>query len=354
LSKVELEDTQINLLLNLAFLKGKRSFKIRSPLINTDLFEVTLNRRAWSCRSCIEEEELHQNVGEVKSKLPKKVGEEIPGYDAIAKVIISSGTFDAEDFGDDFANAVRLMKGKPGKYFVCLDTNVLYNRFVSSVFDPYLQENLEYYPKFMISNLMRNEIEKKMNHRYNEKEVEHLVDIGGEICEELKNQYTLGSRKAKFAHSELHWIETEVRPGEYGEEKFLEDNEMRDIRILREYEEAGKKIGKRPLVFGFENSFKYKAEDKELEYIHLKYPENVLDIEVGHEDLYRLIRYLTQLYGVIQLKGLGCRALGVWENMDEIDYESGRIKFVFEGKTSLYEELSRCEELSTAIREAMR
>ncbi len=353
MSKVELEGSQINILLNLAFLEGKSSFTIRSPVLDIDLFEIELKRRTWTCESCLDEDEFHQKVEEAKSRAPESVRNEIPGYDALAKAIISTGVFDAEEFGEDFMHAIGKMKGNPGKYSVCIDTNVLYNRFVTSILDPYLKENLAYYPKFVISNLMKNEIEEKMNRRYNKKETEQLAELGGDIYHELENQYKLESRKAKLAHSELHHMENEVRPEAHGEEKFLKDNEQRDLRILREYEESGESTGKRPLVFGFEASFKHKEEDKELEFIHLDHPENLLDVKVGHQGAHKIIRYISQLYGVIQLKGLGCRALGMWEDMDEIDFERGRIRFVFEESSSLYEELDSCAGLSTAIREAM-
>ncbi len=354
MSKIELEDTQINILLNLAFLKGKGSLTIRSPVLDIDLFEIELKRRNWNCVPCTDEDDLNRSVRKVKRRTPANIRKEIPGYDALAKAMIATGAFDAEDFGEKFIHAMARMKGNQGTYSVCVDTNVLYNRFVSSVLDPYIQENLAYYPKFVVSNLMESEIEEKMNYRYTRKETKQLADPGGEIYDDFKDQYKLESRKAKLAHSELHRVENEVRPEEYGEEEFLDDNEKRDFRILREYEESKEKTGKKPLVFSFEKSFKYKAENKKVDFVLLEYPEDLLDVKLGHEMIYKLIRYITQLFGVVQLKGLGCRALGIWEGMDEIDFEKGRIRFVFEENSSLYEELNRCSELSTAIRETMR
>ncbi|MFW6305644.1 MAG: hypothetical protein ACOC1V_07690, partial [Candidatus Saliniplasma sp.] len=221
---------------------------------------------------------------------------------------------------------------------------------VSSTIYPHVDGSF-HPPEFVISNMVEGEIRNKMNKRYGKKDIEDLVELGGPVYEELDRQYKLKSRKAKLALSELNFIDDQLRLIYHGDEEFIDDNEERDTRIIKEYEDSFEETKKKPMIFSFEYSFKNRCQ--RYPFIFLRYPENMFSVNIGHNRLYKLIRYLTQVYGVIQLKGLGCKILGVWKGMNEIDLEKGRVTSIFADDSSIVDELRDCVEISTAVHESM-
>ena len=353
MSRVELEDSQINILLNLAYLNGKEDITISSPLLNTDLFRIKLSRRDWNCKPSINRDRFRDRVDRVRRRVPEYLEDEIPGYDSLRNVIVSTGAFEAWEFGEDYLSGINKIKSNIGGYTICPDTNVLYNRFVSSTIHPHIvKDGFVHPPEFVISNMVEDEIRKKMNKRYGKKEIEDLVELGGPVYEELYQQYKLKSRKAKLALSELNFIDNELRMIYHGDEEFIDDNEERDSRIIKEYEDSFKETKKKPMIFSFEYSFKDKCQNHH--FIFLRYPENLFSVNIGHNRLYKLIRYLSQVFGVIQLKGLGCKILGVWNGMNEIDLEKGKVTLIFDDESFIVDDLRECVEISTAVHENMK
>ncbi|MFW6195980.1 MAG: hypothetical protein ACOC5D_01465, partial [Thermoplasmatota archaeon] len=140
MSEIELVDSQINILLNMCYLEGKREFSVYSPMLGTDLFDIKLKRREWTCKPSHSRERFKDKIESARKKAPAYLEDEIPGYDSLRNVILAAGAFEDWEFGDDFLHILSRLKGNIGKYSICLDTNVLYNRFASSVLSPEFDE----------------------------------------------------------------------------------------------------------------------------------------------------------------------------------------------------------------------
>jgi len=353
MSRIELEDSQINILLNLAYLNGKREFTINSPLLKTELFRIELNRREWICEPSIDRDRIRDRVEKAKRKLPTYLHDEIPGFDSLRNVMVATGAFDGWEFGTEYLSGIKKIKGHIGGHTICVDTNVLYNRFVSSTMYPHiLEEGLPHPPEFVMSNMVEGEVRKKMNKRYDKKDIEKLVELGGPAYQGLDRQYRLKSRRAKLALSELNFIDNQLRMIYHGDEEFIDDNEERDIRIVKEYEDSYNETRKKPLIFGFEYSFKNKCSN--VPFVFLRYPKDLFDVKIDHNRLSRLILYMAQVYGVIQLKGLGCQFLGVWKGMTDSDFEKGRVTALFDDGSGMVDELRDCVDISTAVKQSMK
>jgi len=336
LSEIELVDSQINILLNMCYLKGKREFSVYSPLLGTDLFDVKLERRKWTCKPSYSRRRFKDKIESAKKKAPAYMEDEIPGYDALRNVIMAAGAFEDWEFGDDFLHILSRLKGNIGKYSICLDTNVLYNRFASSVLSPEFDERgFTHPPEIVMSHLVAEEIRKKSSKRYDGHEIDDLVDMGGDVFENFDNQYKLESRKAKIALTELDFISDEMRTIFHGDEEFIDDNEKRDLRIIKEYESSVEETGKKPLLLGFEYDFNQKVEGHDVDFIFMEYPKNLFNVEIGHKNLYKLLRYAAQVFGYVRLKGLGCGLLGVWDGMHDSEFEEGKVRVVGDMKEEL-------------------
>ncbi len=315
---VELVGSQVNILLNKMYLRGDREFSVHSPILETDLFDIELGRRSWSCEPSHDREGFKDTVAEARAKVPERLEDEVPGYDSLRNVLVASGAFEEWVFGSELMYALDRMKANPGRYSICLDTNVLYNRFVSSFLSERFTEELGHGPELVVSELARDEVNEKRNRRYS--------NVEGTVFEELEGQYVLDSREAKIALSELDYIDEEMRVVYHGDEEFVDDNEERDVRIIKEYEDSNEETDRKGLVLSFEHSFKEKGEGHDVDVVFLQYPSRLMDVEIGHEDLYKVLVYSAQVFGVVELRGLGCEMYGVWDGMRDSDFEEGTVK----------------------------
>ncbi len=352
MSEIELTDTQLNAFLNLCYLKGKRNFSLYSPLLDLDLFEIELRREEWSCVPSFTREELRDKIVETRNQVPSHLKDDVPGYDDLRNAMIASGAFGPAEFGDEVANVMKRLKGKTGKYAICLDTNALYNRFVSSVLYPaFEEEDFTHMPEVILSHLVVDEVRNKANRRYGD--VEDLVRVGGGALRDLEGEYKLASRQAKIALTELDFIDEEMRTLYHGDEEFVDDNEERDVRIIKEYEDSREETGKKPLLLGFERDFGRKVMDYDVHFVPLDYPVGLYDAEIGHENLYLLLRYASQVYGSLELRGVDCRLLGVWDGIHDSEFEEGKVKIVFEDEDDLFGELEEEVEISDRLRNSV-
>lgn len=306
---IELVDEQLNILLNTMHLDGERRFSVRSPILDADLFDVELGRREWKCVPSHDKDEFKDVVAAAKGEVDAAVVDEIPGYDALRNVVVASGASDDWQFGSDLLHALKKIQGNPGKYSICLDTNVLYNRFVSSVLCDKLGRDVE----IVLSNMVVEEVREKANERYDR----------GWFDEGLEGQYTLDSREAKIAMSELDFIDEEMRTVHHGDEDFVYDNEVRDMRIVEEYEDSVESVGKKAMLFGFEKDFVDKVDDYDVDFVALEYPSDVFGVEVGCDGLSGLLRYCAQVFGVVEVGGN--RVCGVWDGMTDEEFKEGKV-----------------------------
>jgi len=353
LSKIDLIDSQINILLNLWYLKDKRNFSVHSPLLDTDIFDVELKRSNWTCEPATDLETFKNKVEEARSKVPDHLRDEIPGTDSLRTVVIAAGAFELDYFGDEFLHAIKRLKGNIGKYALCFDTNVLYKGFVSSTLTTALEEEgLSESAEVILSNMVSNEIREKYNQRYKKKEVDKLAEIGGDKFQDFDEQYKLISRKAKIAHREMNHIDRKMTSIFHGDEDYIDDNEERDLCIIKEYEDSRSETKKKPLLIGFEKDFPEKVEDFDIDFVLLEQPDPS-QASINHRNLFRLLRYTAQVFGYIRLKGAGVGLQGIWKGMHDDEFNTGRVKATFDEHGDVSKELQKAVKVSSAVRKAI-
>ncbi|MFW6048519.1 MAG: hypothetical protein ACOC87_04430 [Candidatus Natronoplasma sp.] len=353
MSEIELVDSQLNILLNLCYLRDKRDFSVHSPLLDANIFDVELKRSNWRCEPATGLETFKNKVEEARSRVPDHLRDEIPGTDPLRTVLIAAGAFDLEHFGEDFLSTIRKMKGNIGKYSLCFDTNVLYKRFVSSTLAAALEEEgLSESMEMIMSNMVSSEVREKYNRRYKKGEVGELADVGGEVFQDFNKQYKLVSRKAKMAHTEMDHIDRKMQSIFHGEEDYIDNNEKRDLRIIKEYEDSKRETKKKPILLGFEKDFPEKVKEFDLDFVLLEQPDPS-QASIDHQNLYLLLRYTAQIFGYVKLRGLGCGLQGIWKGMQDDEFNDGKVKAAFDEHGDVSNELQEAVKVSSAVRKAM-
>ncbi len=353
MSKIDLLDSQINILLNLCYLKDKRNFSVHSPLLDTDIFDIELQRSNWICEPATDLETFKNNVEEARSKLPNHLMDEIPGTDPLRTVLIASGAFDLEHFGEDLLHTIRRLKGNIGNFTLCFDTNVLYKSFVSSTLTAALEEEgLSGNMEMILSNMVSNEVREKYNQRYKKEEVDKLAEVGGKKFQDFNEQYKLVSRKAKLAHAEMDYIDRKMTSIFHGDEDYVDDSEVRDLRIIKEYEDSKGETKKKPILLGFEKDFPEKIEDFDVDFVLLEQPDPS-QANINHQNLYLLLRYTAQIFGYVKLKGAGCGLQGIWPSMQDDEFGRGKVKARFDKNSEIDKAIKEAVKVSSSVREVM-
>ncbi|MFW5953621.1 MAG: hypothetical protein ACOCSJ_05600, partial [Candidatus Natronoplasma sp.] len=138
----------------------------------------------------------------------------------------------------------------------------------------------------------------------------------------------------------------------HGEEDYADDSEERDLRIIKEYEDSKKETKKKPILLGFEKDFPEKVKDFDVDFVLLEQPDPS-QATINHQNLYLLLRYTAQIFGYVKLRGLGCELQGIWPNMQDDEFVSGKVKASFKKPSDFNKAIKEAVKVSSSIREVM-
>ncbi|PTD94888.1 hypothetical protein C9439_00155 [archaeon SCG-AAA382B04] len=349
MSKIELEKKQINELLNLASVRDVKEIWLEYPLLKTRLFKISLENGSWSCEQIISREKYRQrrqkhDFGDIKER-------EIPLFHDIIGALVAAGAFEPKEYGKELKNALKTISGNPNSFSLAFDTNILYKRFISSTLHPLLQKNPHALKdaKWLLSNLVRKETNRKVGRKYRQEEIKAFkerVNCFGL----LNNSPKLKSRRSKLASTELNYLQNRLGIDLVGDKNWSDDKEDRDTLIIEEYHNPPSE--RKPIFFTFDHDLKTKAENYGLITANLNTPRPK-DLEIGQEKIHKLIRYLSQLFGVIHLKGLDVDILGVWTGMEPNSYQNGKITCLIDNNNDLTNKLEKTAVLSNKLKSLM-
>lgn len=352
--EIILKDGQINDFLNLAYLEGRISFTVENPFLDMDLLKIMLKREGWTAKLDLDVDEYREKRGEYRNKGFKVAYKEIPQIINLKSIMIMSGVYGPEDFEDQLEKIKRLLFSSPPNFSVVLDTNVLYNRFISSIFTELLDENekAKHRLKWKLSSLVRKEINRSYNKKYSNNEIQEMKLYGGDVFGNLYNQPFLRNRLSKFASSELRYVVNDLGADVIENNEWVDEKEKRDAFIVEDYETGVSSDNRVPVLLTFDRDIKSTADNYNIKCLPFEYPD-FEEKTIDHHKIADFLTYLIQLNGVIKFNGLGCHALGVWNGMGSDDFYQKKIKLVFENESDLTEKLEDIINVSSKLRKIL-
>ncbi len=127
-------------------------------------------------------------------------------------------------------------------------------------------------------------------------------------------------------------------------------DEKNDDLIVKDYKKTKKTKDRDPILITFDKDQKNTAEIHNIETCILEYPNLNQSDQINHQKIYSLIKNLAQRYGIIQLKGTGAKAFGVWEGMDYNKFYNGTIKTIFEDDSTIAPKVKKSKETSKKLK----
>jgi hypothetical protein len=349
---------ELQVLCNYIHSGEKRYIHVSFPFFDLELFTLDIQKPELTkiVRAKRFEEELYR-----RRPADRSVNrDEFPNFTDLRNCLLSSGFLNYTNEDEVARNLLELKDDtrdpnkRPRPFFVAVDTNVLYDKFLSRHLP--LKEGItgrlvdaaDF--RYVVTEIVQLEIDSKITHKYSREEIGAL----GKLCahREFLNEFRNGSGKrarlAKLAQNEMSYLMTQLRALRIKGTP-AEDKEENDRRIAESYRNWSRSGDYEVLLLTADEDMVHHAISNELMTLQLEIPFEVP--EHGRIDPWAvsdLLYDLTGTFGAISLDNEGIVLLGEWGGKSSTDSASEHVKAVFEDESKqgrIAQQLSICRRI---------
>ena len=266
--------------------------------------------------------------------------DELPSYNDLRNCLLSSGFLDYKNEGEiaktlaDLRDEARDPNKRPRPVFVALDTNILYNKFLSRhlpMRDGMSDRTVDSEDfRYVLSEVVQQEIDNRITHKYTREEIGALSALFAhkELLNEFRNASGRRGRVAKQAFGEMNFVMTELRALRI-KGRSTGDRERNDIAIAQSYKEWARGGDYDVLLLTADEDMINHARMSELMTLQMELPFDVP--EHGRIDPWAVTDLLYDLavtFGAVSLENEGVTLLGEWGGKTSGDYARENLKAV--------------------------
>ncbi|HEQ78808.1 MAG TPA: hypothetical protein ENN76_00920 [Euryarchaeota archaeon] len=238
----------------------------------------------------------------------------------------------------------------PKNPVLALDTNILYNRFVSRSMD-FIGANRKVGRgdfKYVISTLVREELDSQIVKKYYPQSISEMEKRynRGEIAKEFSNGSARNNRKAKDAIVEMRHVIRDLGASiaDFREER-PKDKEVMDRAIVKSYLDFQNDTGTRVILLTCDQDMAFHASNAGLPSIVISIPYHVPNhLRMNPKRWARVLHSLAIGYGIIEIRGVAT-LYSEWRGKDHNSYEREEVKVYIEDK-KMYDKVARWLKLS--------
>lgn len=326
---------ELQILTNSIYRSDTRYLHVTYPLYETELFTLDIGRPELT--KIVRPDKLDWARSQ-RTPLDRSVSaDELPTFNDLKNCLLSSGFLSYKNEKEitkqllDLRDEVRDPNKRPRPVFVALDTNVLYERFLSRhmpLKEPESGRTVEATDfRYALSEIVQIEIDSKITHKYSRDEIQGLtVALGhGDLIREFSNGSGRRERLAKLAFNEINYVLTELRALRVrgSPTKGKEEN---DIEIAQSYRNWARNGQYDMLLLTADEDMVNHARTSELMTVQLEFPYDVP--EHGRLDPWKasdLVHDLALVFGVIGLND-SILVFGEWAGKSSADYQRENVK----------------------------
>jgi hypothetical protein len=297
-------------ILNEGLLHGQDSFAVNYPVLNVQLLWSDMRAEKVEVRASGRDFALPEGV-----EMASKLREDLPNHNDLVSCLLTSGVMDfrnADQINDGLSGITersRNWKSTPKRQFLGMDTNMMYFKF------PSRRLPREASMCHVYSAGVEKELATMMNDKYKGGYIEQMsrvlkpnVRLGF-----LQNMPMKDSRRAVWAKQEIEYLRAidglkadceDVVPGK---------NEENDLKIVSSYERFARGQNAEVTVMSGDRDFLTKAHSSSMGIIEVQLPaEAPARADADMVRMMHLVNDLANVFGVVDLSGLGTRVYGVW------------------------------------------
>jgi len=282
-------EDELQILLNIF---GDGQIEATYPFTNTPIFKARVEGESYRLTIACDKACLDRIA-----RPPGPLADEMPSFSDVVECLTSSGMIGFANQGEAIAR-INQLRGLRRKAFFCLDTNLLYRRFISNwrAVDP---------RDTILVDTVQNEVESQLNYKYTPDQVfvlKSAAPFDRALMDEFVNKRMKTSRKAAyFAMSELKHIRNggalmANAPGQSGPDK-----EANDLLIARALRHAEAERGIYPVMLTADSMMTTICDAESIECVYLKMPFEAGTLAGTPRQMRSLIFSLAVAFGAVRV-----------------------------------------------------
>lgn len=358
MSDLVLSRNELQILTNAVFRSERRYVQVSYPFYDLRLF--TLDIEKPMLKDVVRAEEFDKERFRRKPTNRDVGSDECPRYNELRNCFLSSGVVEYKNEADIRTKLVELKEeaGNPNKrprpVFVAVDTNILYNRFLSRNF-PMVDERTGGHVdaddfRYVLSEIVQMEVDSRITHKYSRREINVLSKLFAhpELLEEFNNGSGLNERVAKLAFNEMDHLLTDLRALRIKGTP-VKGKERNDIEIAQSYKNWARNGDYDVLMLTADEDMVSHARTSELMTLQLELPfELPTQARIDPWGVSDLLYDLALTFGVISLDNEGVHLFGEWGGKTSSHYQRECVMARFRND-SRYSTVSQQTELCRKI-----
>ncbi len=326
---------ELQILTNSIYRSDTRYVHVAYPLYGIELFTLDIEKPELTKIVRPDALDWARNT---KKPLDRSVSaDELPTFNDLKNCLLSAGFLEYKNEREvsktlaDLRDDVRDPNKRPRPVFVAVDTNVLYERFLSRhmpLKDPESERKVDASDfRYALSEIVQLEIDARITHKYSREEIVGLTAAmgHGELIKEFSNGSGRKERIAKLAFNEMDFLLTDLKALRVRGTP-TKGKEKNDIEIAQSYKNWARNGQYDVLLVTADEDMVNHARASELMTLQLEFPYDVP--EHGRMDPWKvsdLIYDLALVLGVISLDD-STFVFGEWAGKSSADYQRENVK----------------------------
>jgi len=341
---------ELQILTNAIYRSDRRYVHVSYPFYDLELFTLDIDKPELT--GIIRPDEFDWSRSERKPVDRSFSADELPSFNDLKNCMLSSGFIDYKNEGEIATKLLALREEardpnkRPRPVFVAVDTNVLYNRFLSRhlpLKDEATGRSVEAQDfRYVLSEIVQREIDSKIMHKYSKEEIHGMASVLShpELLKDFQNASGRRERMAKLAFNEMNYLLTELRALRIKGAP-ARDKERNDIEIAQSYKQWARAGDYDVLLMTADEDMVNHARTSELMTLQLELPFEVP--KHARIDPWRMTDLLYDLaitFGAISLDSEGIFLMGEWGGKSSSDYQRENVTARF-STDELHPEIAR-------------
>ena len=349
---------ELQIVTNAIYRGGKRYIHVSYPFYDIELFTLDIDKPELS--KIVRPNDFDWSRTSKKPLDRSFSADELPSFTDFRNCLLSSGFVNYKNEAEiarkltELREEARDPNQRPRPVFVAVDTNMLYDRFLSRHL-PLKDETTGTVVeagdfRYVLSEIVQMELDARITHKYSRDEIQALSSVLShpQLLREFSNGSGRRERIAKLAFNEMNYILTELRALRI-KGTMVRGKEKNDIEIAQSYKNWARGGDYDVFLLTADEDMVNHARTSELMTLQLELPYEVPEhARIDPWRLSDLIYDLALVFGVVSLDNEGLMVFGEWGGKSSSDYLGENVKVTFgeDAKSDLVsKQLETCREV---------
>ncbi len=350
MKEIVMSRNELQVLTNAIYRSESRYIHVSYPFYETELFTLDMEKPELTK---IIRPDAFDWARTTKKPLDRSVSaDELPSFNDLRNCLLSCGFLNYRNEPEitkrllELREEARDPNKRPRPVFVAVDTNILYDRFLSRHLPLTSQSTGETVEagdfRYVISEIVQMELDSKITHKYSREEIQGLAAVMAhpEFLREFSNGSGRRERIAKLAFNEMTYLLSELRALRIKGAQ-VRGREENDIAIAQSYKQWARQGDYDVLLLTADEDMINHARTSELMTLQLELPFAVPEhARIDPWNLSNLLYDLAITLGLVSLDNEGTLIFGEWGGKASSDYLHENVKVRF-GDDEIYALVSK-------------